>query len=177
MWAASLRRLCSRLPITPLPTVRAVPGARTFITARTFSGSFRPLQGSPPAPAHQKIQCRSYRQRLEKLIPHFRNRTNVLKQEIKQRTTKAKNHAEVLKRFRLSRFGWERRRARLRDGKRRRRKWQNKLNAKAIDYVHRADMLKMIRTAVYFKLRVRDFPRDPNPNLREARQMIGSHFA
>ncbi|CAJ1351142.1 unnamed protein product, partial [Effrenium voratum] len=127
MWAASLRRLCSRLPITPLPTVRAVPGARTFITARTFSGSFRPLQGSPPAPAHQKIQCRSYRQRLEKLIPHFRNRTNVLKQEIKQRTTKAKNHAEVLKRFRLSRFGWERRRARLRDGKRRRRKWQNKL--------------------------------------------------
>ncbi|CAE7236035.1 unnamed protein product [Symbiodinium pilosum] len=92
------------------------------------------------------------------------------------RTTKNRNHAEVLKRFRLTRFGWERRRAHLRDGKKRRRSPQQKRNVNKIDFVHRHDMLKMVRTATYFKLRIRDFPKDPNPNIKETRAIVGSHF-
>mmetsp|Transcript_43751 Transcript_43751/g.81645 ORF Transcript_43751/g.81645 Transcript_43751/m.81645 type:complete len:185 (+) Transcript_43751:37-591(+) len=119
-------------------------------------------------------QVRTYN--VQRVIPWFRVRTNVLKQEGQMRTTKNRNHAEVLKRFRLTRFGWERRRAHLRDGKKRRRSPQQKRNANRIDFVHRHDMLKMIRQATYFKLRIRDFPSDPNPNIRETRAIVGSHF-
>ena len=28
----------------------------------------------------------------------------------------------------------------------------------------------------YWKLRIRDFPKDPNPNVRETRSIVGSHF-
>ena len=31
-------------------------------------------------------------------------------------------------------------------------------------------------SARYFKLRIRDFPKDPNPNVRETRGIVGSHF-
>ena len=113
---------------------------------------------------------------IKRVVNWWRNKRYALEVENRQRTTKNRNHAEVLKRFRLSRFGWQRRRARLRDGKRRRRSWLDKKNSKKIDYVHRVDMLKMIRSATYFKLRIRDFPKDPNPNVRETRGLVGSHF-
>ncbi|CAK9100903.1 unnamed protein product [Durusdinium trenchii] len=120
------------------------------------------------------LQLRTYN--IQKVINWPRIKKNVLEVETKQRTTKNRNHAEVLKTFRLSRFGWERRRARLRGGNRRRRSWLDKKNSKKIEYVHRVDMLKMIRTATYFKLRIRDFPKDGNPNYRETRAIVGSHF-
>ncbi|CAE7570264.1 unnamed protein product [Symbiodinium sp. CCMP2456] len=112
-------------------------------------------------------------------LQHFAHKVEcpqVLKQVTKMRTTKSRNHAEVLKRFRLTRFGWERRRAHLRDGKKRRRSPQQKRNTNKIDFVHRHDMLKMVRTASYFKLRIRDFPKDPNPNIKSTRAIVGSHF-
>eukprot|EP00435_Cladocopium_sp_Y103_P052619 s1448_g16.t1 len=120
------------------------------------------------------VQTRGYN--IQKVVNWFRIKRYALEVESKQRSTKNRNHAEVLKRFRLSRFGWQRRRSRLRDGKRRRRSWLDKKNSKKIDYVHRVDMLKMIRSATYFKLRIRDFPKDPNPNVRETRGIVGSHF-
>ncbi|OLP81774.1 hypothetical protein AK812_SmicGene37639 [Symbiodinium microadriaticum] len=181
----------------PAPSFRAVCPAgrilrcdqqgasRAFVSLTSFSRCLtRPLPASmgilpirpwqaSPAPA-QAVQVRSYN--LRRVIPWFRVRTNVLKQETKMRTTKNRNHAEVLKRFRLTRFGWERRRAHLRDGKKRRRSPQQKRNTNKIDFVHRHDMLKMVRTATYFKLRIRDFPKDPNPNIKSTRAIVGSHF-
>merc|ERR1712014_432305 len=96
--------------------------------------------------------------RVQTRIPWARVRSKVLANEGKQRTTKNRNHAEVLKRFRLTRFGWERRRARFHGWKKRRRSAASKAQSRKIQFVHRTDMLKMIRTATYFKLRIRDFP-------------------
>ncbi|CAE7370026.1 unnamed protein product [Symbiodinium microadriaticum] len=186
MWIARSLRHVGSAAIAAIPQRTCKAGAsRAFVSLTSFSRCLtRPLPASmgilpirpwqaSPAPA-QAVQVRSYN--LRRVIPWFRVRTNVLKQETKMRTTKNRNHAEVLKRFRLTRFGWERRRAHLRDGKKRRRSPQQKRNTNKIDFVHRHDMLKMVRTATYFKLRIRDFPKDPNPNIKSTRAIVGSHF-
>ena len=39
-----------------------------------------------------------------------------------------------------------------------------------------ADQHKSAAIARYWKLKIRDFPKDGNPNYRETRQIVGSHF-
>merc|ERR1712232_926674 len=109
-------------------------------------------------------------------VPWKRVRTRELAKANKDNTTKNKNHAESLKRFRLTRFGCERRKAGLNARKKRRwASWKRK-RAKTIEFVHRSDLRKLMRAVPYYKFRVRDFPRDPNPNLRPARALLPAHF-
>eukprot|EP00931_Biecheleriopsis_adriatica_P005596 TRINITY_DN107089_c0_g1_i1.p1 TRINITY_DN107089_c0_g1~~TRINITY_DN107089_c0_g1_i1.p1 ORF type:complete len:203 (-),score=24.58 TRINITY_DN107089_c0_g1_i1:104-685(-) len=192
MWAAAKAvqsilsaRLPSAIPAVRAPAsfFRAAPASvecvrRAGLGSASAMGARHLLaQGPRPASAFlstPNLQIRTYR--VQAKIPWGRVKSKVLAQEGKQRTTKNRNHAEVLKRFRLTRFGWERRRARFHGWKKRRRSSASKENSRKIQFVHRTDMLKMIRTATYFKLRMRDFPKDPNPNIRPTRAIVGSHF-
>ena len=94
----------------------------------------------------------------------------------KSRKSKGHNHAEVLKRFRLTRFGWERRRAGFHGKKKRLLSYKQKQQTKGITFLHRSDMKMIKRTAWMYKLKLRDFPQNPNPNLRPTRLICGSHF-
>lgn len=111
-----------------------------------------------------------------KMIPWQRVMGKVYKQEKKQRISKGRNHAEVLKRFRLTRFGWQRRRARLNGRRKRLRSYASKQNSKKIEFVHRSDMRMIRRTAWFYRLKIRDFPHDNNINLKPSRALTGAHF-
>merc|ERR1740121_1181137 len=110
------------------------------------------------------------------VIPWNRVMTKVYAQEKKQRYSKAKNHSEVLKRLRLTRFGWERRRARLRGKAKRKRSSASKKKSRTIEFLHRSDFAMIQRASWSYRLRRMDFPQDPNINLRAAREEIGHRF-
>eukprot|EP00928_Gymnodinium_smaydae_P074157 TRINITY_DN57221_c0_g1_i1.p1 TRINITY_DN57221_c0_g1~~TRINITY_DN57221_c0_g1_i1.p1 ORF type:complete len:258 (+),score=27.89 TRINITY_DN57221_c0_g1_i1:67-774(+) len=112
----------------------------------------------------------------EAMIPWRRVRGKVIAQEIKSRKARARNHAETMRRFRLTRFGWERRRAGLRGKKKRKLSREQRLRAKRIEYVHRVDMHKLKKTVPYMRLKFRDFPKDKNPNVRPERLLVPAHF-
>mmetsp|Transcript_13768 Transcript_13768/g.27809 ORF Transcript_13768/g.27809 Transcript_13768/m.27809 type:complete len:229 (+) Transcript_13768:38-724(+) len=109
-------------------------------------------------------------------IPWHMVRGKMLENQAKQNRQKGKNHADVLKRFRLTRFGWERRRSRFNGWMKRKRGWLSKRNSRKIEYLHRADEQKLIRQAWFLRLKYRDFPRERNVNLLPARAIVGSHF-
>eukprot|EP00747_Dinoflagellata_sp_TGD_P208841 gnl/TRDRNA2_/TRDRNA2_82285_c0_seq1.p1 gnl/TRDRNA2_/TRDRNA2_82285_c0~~gnl/TRDRNA2_/TRDRNA2_82285_c0_seq1.p1 ORF type:complete len:187 (+),score=20.78 gnl/TRDRNA2_/TRDRNA2_82285_c0_seq1:92-652(+) len=127
-----------------------------------------------PSSRAQLLLVRMYH--VEKTIPWHRIRRKMQAQEIKQRKSKERNHSEILKRFRLTRFGWERRRARFRGKAKRRRSWLSKRNSRKIEYLHRSDFRKMRNTAPYFTLRVRDLPKDLNINARPERAILPAHL-
>mmetsp|Transcript_13511 Transcript_13511/g.24953 ORF Transcript_13511/g.24953 Transcript_13511/m.24953 type:complete len:84 (+) Transcript_13511:2-253(+) len=82
-----------------------------------------------------------------------------------------------MKRFRLTRFGWERRRSGFNGHRRRLLSWQLKRNRRKIEYLHRVDIIKLVKTAKYHKLKIRDFPRDDrNPNMKPSRLLVPAHF-
>merc|ERR1711865_842623 len=94
------RTMAARLPAARLMPLSSQPAL--------LAGGRPTLTLSAPFSAPQR---REYR--VQTRIPWARVRSRALQSEGKQRTTKNRNHAEVLKRFRLTRFGWERRRARF----------------------------------------------------------------
>lgn len=99
-----------------------------------------------------------------------------MNQEKAQRSSKGKPQAEVMKKFRLTRFGWERRRARLRGWRKRNRSWASKRKSRTIEFTHRGDLAKLYRQCYFLRLKVRDFPREINVNLNPKRALLGSHF-
>eukprot|EP00927_Polykrikos_kofoidii_P067658 TRINITY_DN63102_c0_g1_i1.p1 TRINITY_DN63102_c0_g1~~TRINITY_DN63102_c0_g1_i1.p1 ORF type:complete len:245 (-),score=34.78 TRINITY_DN63102_c0_g1_i1:135-869(-) len=118
--------------------------------------------------------CRAYN--VVKAIPWRRVRSRIVAFDRKQRKSKAKNHADTLTRFRLTRFGWERRKAGLRAMAKRRKSWASKKRARTIEYVHRSDINKLIRTVPYMRLKIRDPAINQNVNLRPSRQLVPAHF-
>merc|ERR1712151_725900 len=96
----------------------------------------------------QTVQRRNYK--AYKVIPWDRVRRRVLESENKWLNFKHKNHSETLKRFRLTRFGWERRRAGLNSTRRRNWSHAHKKKTRAIDYVHRTDLPKLVKTAPFW---------------------------
>merc|ERR1719188_2905689 len=107
------------------------------------------------------------------MIPWRRVMGKVYAQEVKQRKSRSKNHAETLKRMRLTRFGWQRRRQRYRGRYKHRRLYASKQQSKSIQYLHRSDMKLLHKCSWYFRLKVRDFPRDGNINLKPTRELAG----
>lgn len=115
-------------------------------------------------------------ERVMRKIPWNRVMRKVYANEVKNKTSKPKNHSETLKRMRLTRFGWERRRARFNGRWKRRRTFASKKQSKTIQYLHRSNWKMIEKTAYYYRLKIRDFPRDSNINLKPSREIAGSHF-
>merc|ERR1711860_355287 len=115
-----------------------------------------PLQRSIGTPTSgtsmaQLVLVRTYtkRKKFSNTIPWQLIRTKELENAEKERKSKAKSHKETLERFRLTRFGWERRRARFNARRRRNFSYQTKQRVKKIEFVHRADLRKLKRTAPF----------------------------
>eukprot|EP00434_Breviolum_minutum_P039757 symbB.v1.2.035320.t1/scaffold4725.1/size35780/2 len=99
---------------------RGQPLLRSLATGAGLPLRGRPTAfGRPVSPTLQALPMAHMQMRwgydIKRVVNWWRNKRYALEVENRQRTTKNRNHAEVLKRFRLSRFGWQRRRARLRD--------------------------------------------------------------
>lgn len=159
--------LGSALRALPQPPPPALTGGRTLPSVRAATPAAANLARLLPA-------TRGYRPHTQ--IPWKRVVTKIRKMEDKSRTSPGRNHNESLARFRLTRFGWERRRAGLRAKDKRNIPWKKKRAHKKIDFVHRSDLFKLERTAINMRLRIRDLPRDTNVNLKACRAIVPAHF-
>merc|ERR1719221_2188989 len=83
----------------------------------------------------QLVLVRTYtkRKKFENTVPWQHIRTKELENAKKEREAKAKSHKETLKRFRLTRFGWERRKAKFNSRRRRVFSYQSKKRARKIE--------------------------------------------
>mmetsp|Transcript_1621 Transcript_1621/g.2547 ORF Transcript_1621/g.2547 Transcript_1621/m.2547 type:complete len:159 (-) Transcript_1621:109-585(-) len=154
---------CSRTPALAATLVQR--SAALPIVRPTFARQVR-----------EKGTASMFANRTSRRIPQHMVRGKMHQNDIKQRSQKGKPHAETLKKFRLTRFGWERRRSRFRGWKKRQRSWLSKSNSRKIQYLHRADEQKLIRQSWFMRLKYRDFPREQNVNLLPIRAIIGCHF-
>jgi hypothetical protein len=82
----------------------------------------------------------------------------------------------ALDRFRLTRFGWQHRRARLHSRERRNMRSYLKKRHRSIGFVHARDMKTMEKYFPHIRLRMRSTPIDTNVNLLAIRKIIGAHF-
>lgn len=168
--------------------------SRPSYLTRTLTSACRPPQvavrsallagniaANPPRPVSppllllpQLTFTRAYN--LGKIIPWERVMKKIYAKETQDRKSKAKNHSEVLKRFRLTRFGWERRRQFKAGRYKRRNSFRQRKKLKEIQYLHRSDFAMIRRCSWSYRLRRTDFPRDGNINLRSAREELGHRF-
>jgi len=170
------------------PAAGVAPGVRLPAAAPALVAAAarrRPVPTAPPqlsvrhtglGQVRAKGAATMFANRYSKRIPWHHVRGKMLTNQMKQNRQKGKNHAEVLKKFRLTRFGWQRRRARFNGWMKRKRSWLSKRNSRKIDFLHRSDEQKLIRQAWYFRLKYRDLPRERNVNLLPVRAIVGSHF-
>eukprot|EP00405_Crypthecodinium_cohnii_P009720 CAMPEP_0206436462 /NCGR_PEP_ID=MMETSP0324_2-20121206/10493_1 /ASSEMBLY_ACC=CAM_ASM_000836 /TAXON_ID=2866 /ORGANISM="Crypthecodinium cohnii, Strain Seligo" /LENGTH=190 /DNA_ID=CAMNT_0053903623 /DNA_START=86 /DNA_END=654 /DNA_ORIENTATION=- len=174
MLAARAVSMPVRTPVRVLPVLKAKFDA--IQSSQDVVGATRPTT-APPSPTLAgpgQGQVRSFGTRVMRTIPWERVIGKVYKHNRNERKSKAKNHAEILNRMRLTRFGWERRRAgfhgrrkHLRSAKRRRRH-------RSIAYLHRDDYKMIERTEWFFRLKIQDFPQDNNINLKPARKLLSA---
>mmetsp|Transcript_28308 Transcript_28308/g.65646 ORF Transcript_28308/g.65646 Transcript_28308/m.65646 type:complete len:204 (+) Transcript_28308:25-636(+) len=118
------------------------------------------------------------KQRLANKINWPRVREKVKQYQDRNKKDKMRNHSETLARFRLTRFGWERRRARFNGKRKRRRSRAAKMQSKKITFVHRSDWKKVSsRLLPLSRLYTRDWPRDMNLNLHpHVREILPAHL-
>eukprot|EP00397_Hematodinium_sp_SG-2012_P046448 GEMP01052480.1.p1 GENE.GEMP01052480.1~~GEMP01052480.1.p1 ORF type:complete len:183 (+),score=35.15 GEMP01052480.1:241-789(+) len=119
-------------------------------------------------------QVREYRS--NKAIDFVRIKEKQRALDLMNKKVKLKNHAGVLQRFRLTRFGWERRRAGLHAQRKCRMTRKSKKEARRIDYVHRLDIHKVERCVPSMRLKIRDPPCDMNPNIRPIMRHFPCYF-
>ncbi|CAK0870020.1 unnamed protein product [Prorocentrum cordatum] len=151
------------------------PAARGCIATLSFAG----LRAAwlPTAAWSQLTAVRCYD--VQKAIEWRRVREREESYQKLRNSAKGKNHKETAKRFRLTRFGWERRRARFHSFKKRQRSWASKRQSRTIAYLHRSDMPKLKKTMWKYRLKIRDFPTmrsDPNPNHLRSRALLPAAF-
>eukprot|EP00929_Paragymnodinium_shiwhaense_P084576 TRINITY_DN45230_c0_g1_i1.p2 TRINITY_DN45230_c0_g1~~TRINITY_DN45230_c0_g1_i1.p2 ORF type:complete len:245 (+),score=34.74 TRINITY_DN45230_c0_g1_i1:85-819(+) len=113
---------------------------------------------------------------VSKIFPWKRIREKIVTKTLKYMKRKRSNHKESLRRFRLTRFGWERRKAGLRARAKRHQSYARRTRAKKIAYVHRHDYWKLKKAIPLLRFRVRDLPLDHNFNIKECRQALPAHF-
>ena len=82
----------------------------------------------------------------------------------------------ALDRFRLTRFGWQHRRARLHSRERRNMRSYLRKRHRGIGFVHARDMKTMEKYFPHMRLKMRSTPVDTNINLLKARKIVGAHF-
>ena len=82
----------------------------------------------------------------------------------------------ALDRFRLTRFGWQHRHARLHARNRRNMPQYMKKRHRSIGYVHHRDFKTMKKYFPHMLLIPRSSPKDTNPNVLFARTLLPAHF-
>jgi len=166
----------SSSPFFPLRT----PASRSLATLSRPHSLLFP-HSTPAAPSSrfpQGLSCltqvREYRSNQAIDFVRIKQRARAVRQ-IEQRV-KVKNHGGIMDRFMLTRFGWTRRRAGLRAKRRRLISNKAKKKSREIEFVHRVDIRKIGRVVPGYKLKLRDPPRDSNPNLMPKRHLFPARF-
>lgn len=159
----------------------AAPSRPSLVRGPVAAATAAASSATQPSPLCGRLSAglvvrRTFAYRVQNMIPWRRVRGRVVAFDMQSRKARAKNHAETLKRFRLTRFGWERRRARLHGKARRNRSWASKRKSRTIEYVHRSDLPKLVRTVPYQRLMVRDPIINRNVNLRPERDILPAHL-
>jgi len=104
-------------------------------------------------------------------------RTVHREKELVKARRKHRDHSRALRKFRLTRFGWERLRAGRTSGQKLRNKtFKGRKELRKITFVKRADIKKLQVLLPNHKLRIRDAPRDNNPNILKSRKILPGHF-
>jgi len=96
--------------------------------------------------------------------------------DLDNKRVKPKSHTEMKQRLRLTRFGWERRRAGYGTSGRATIARKAKKRYKTTAFVNRVDIHKIERCVLTMKLKLLDLPRDDNPNLMPIRHIFPSWF-
>uniref|UniRef100_A0A7S0ZPT4 Uncharacterized protein n=1 Tax=Noctiluca scintillans TaxID=2966 RepID=A0A7S0ZPT4_NOCSC len=152
-------------------------GVRNDLAARRHLVSEGPRAGGPVGllTGSTFLQVRHYN--LASQVPWGLIRKREMAKRAKDNRTRQKPHAESLNRFRLTRFGWERRRARLRGWKKRLRSSASKKQSTMIQFVHRHDMPKLNKVSTHLKLKLRDLPlKTRNLNMMASRKLLPAHL-